>query len=266
MRPKTINSLIEESEQKIMCLLFIAMQRYRNVPLVVCFNRDEDLKRPALPADFWFDQPDILAGRDLLKGGTWGGITRSGRMAFITFVRRRESPKGTPRPRGEIVPAFLTGKMDPSEYLQALEAQRFEYMGYNIVCGDRDRLFHYSNVSGRVTPLESGVHGISNALLNTPWPKVVKGVARIEQLSEAQVVDQKPLFDVIMDQERADRSQVPRDTGMSEEKEWYRSSLFVNTPGYGTRTSTIVLFHGDGSIQFTERTHFPVSSEVEFRI
>ncbi len=249
-----------------MCLLFVALKRYENVPLVVAFNRDEDLIRPALPAHFWLDQPDVLAGRDLLKGGTWGGITRSGRMAFITFVRRREFPEGTPRPRGEIVPAFLTGNMEPLEYLQRLESQRFEHMGYNIVCGDRDHLFHYSNVSGCVTHLEAGVHGISNALLNSPWPKVVKGIAGIQQLSEAEVIEQRPLFRVISDQERADRRYVPRDTGMSEEKEWYRSSLFVTAPGYGTRTSTIVLFHRDGSIQFTEQTHFPEYSEVQFRI
>ena len=155
--------------------------------------------------------------------------------------------------------------MPPMEYHDELQRLRTEHMGYNIVCGDREELIHYSNVSGRMTRLEPGIHGISNALLNTPWPKVVKGVAGIEQLDETRIPDEKELFDIIMDRQRADRSQVPRDTGMSEEKEWYRSSLFVEAPGYGTRTSTVVLFHADGTIQFTERTHYPDSSEVRFQ-
>lgn len=249
-----------------MCLLFVAVRRYPAVPLLLAFNRDESLDREALPAHFWHDTPDLLAGRDLLKGGTWGGITRAGRMAFITFVRRREFPLGAIRPRGEIVPAFLRGEMGAEDYIRELRRSSAEYLGYNIVCGTRDQLFHYSNASGGVTPLEAGIHGVSNALLNTPWPKVVRGITGIEKLEQSQILDQGPLFGVITDQQRADRSQIPRDTGMSEEKEWYRSSIFVDAPGYGTRTSTIVLFHADGSIQFTERTHFPESGEVSFRL
>ena len=159
-----------------MCLLFVALRHYHDVPLVVAFNRDETLSREARAAHFWEDTPDILAGRDLLKGGTWGGITRAGRMAFITFVRRREPLQENPRPRGEIVPAFLREDVDPMTYIELLRGMRTEQLGYNIVCGDRESLFHYSNVSDQITRLDSGIHGISNALLNTPWPKVVRGI------------------------------------------------------------------------------------------
>jgi len=156
--------------------------------------------------------------------------------------------------------------MDAESYVRELERTRSEYLGYNVICGDRDALYHYSNVSGGITRLETGVHGVSNALLNTPWPKVLKGVSAIESLDSTEVPDAQELLRIVMDEERADRSALPRDTGMSEEKEWQRSSLFVNAPGYATRTSTIVICRADGTIEFTERTHFPESQEVRFRV
>ncbi len=249
-----------------MCLLFVDLNRFAAIPLVVTFNRDESHDRPAAPAAFWAEQPEILAGRDLLKGGTWGGITTSGRMAFITFVRRREPFMEHPRPRGEIVPAFLKGDQPTLKFLEELHRTRHEYLGYNIVCGSADQLFHYSNAEGRITRLDAGVHGVSNALLNTPWPKVVNGIERIRALNEEQVREQHSLFAIAMDDKRADKEQVPKDTGMSFEKEWYRSSIFVQAPNYGTRSTTVILFHANGEVQFTERTHYPGEGIKSFSI
>jgi len=249
-----------------MCLLFVALRHFEQVPLLVAFNRDESLDRVTAPAHFWSDGSEVLAGRDMLKGGTWGGITRNGRVAFITFVRRKEKRKDNPCPRGEIVPAFLRNEITAMDYIEELRRLRTEHLGYNIVCGDVHELVHYSNASDRITRLEQGIHGISNALLNTPWPKVTRGTDALKKLDPLRVPDDDAVFRIITDSERAERHLLPRDTGMSEEKEWYRSSLFVDAPGYATRSSTVVRFKGDGSISLTERTHFPTSSEVCFRL
>lgn len=249
-----------------MCLLFVDVNRFPSIPLIVTFNRDESHDRPAAPAAFWSDEPKILAGRDLLKGGTWGGITTTGRMAFITFVRRKEPFQEFPRPRGEIVPAFLRGSQHALDFLNELHRTRSEYLGYNIVCGTSSELFHYSNAEGRISRIADGVHGVSNALFNTPWPKVVRGVERIRQLDLQQVCDNQTLLEIAMDDKRADAEQVPKDTGMSYEKEWYRSSIFVQAPGYGTRSTTVIVFHASGDVQFTERTHYPGNGDQSFFI
>lgn len=249
-----------------MCLLFTLHQVVPEAPLVILFNRDESYARPTLPAHFWDDCPGLLAGRDLEKGGTWGGITTDGRMAFITFVRRREPRMAHPVPRGSIVPAFLRMPVAVETFLDQLHQTRTQYLGYNLVCGDRERLFHYSNASGLVTQLTPGIHGVSNADLNTPWQKVSLGKERLGALKNQEILDSQYLFGIAEDRKRANPDDVPKDTGMSLEREWYRSSIFVDAPDYGTRSTTLIVFRADGTVHFHERTHWPESTDAEFNL
>jgi uncharacterized protein with NRDE domain len=248
-----------------MCLLFVARQHFDSIPLLIAFNRDETLTRPAISAHFWENEPTILAGKDLEKGGTWGGISTSGRMAFITFVRRKELRMSPPIPRGSIVPQFLSSTENIATLLNTLNEQAEDYLGFNLVCGDIHQLFHYSNVTRKVTELDGGLHGVSNALLNTPWPKVTKGIEAFRQLGSSEPRHEQ-IFSIMEDRQRAGREQVPRDTGMSEEKEWYRSSIFVDAPAYGTRCSTVITFHENGQVLFTEKTSGSITQESVFKL
>lgn len=238
-----------------MCLLFVVRNCVAGSPLVVAFNRDESYDRPTAPAAQWPDAPWVLAGRDLVRGGTWGGITLSGRMAFITFIRRREPRKADPPPRGEIAAAYLRTYCEPLRYLETLRTMRREHLGYNLVLGTVGELFHYDNVTDCITPIEDGIHGVSNALFNTPWPKVVRGKEAIAEMIAQRRFSEDELFRLVSDEARAERSELPTDTGMSEEKEWCRSSIFVRAPSYGTRSSTVIRFYANGAIRFQERSY-----------
>lgn len=247
-----------------MCLLFVAVRHFEKSPLVIAFNRDETIERPAHAAHFWEDCPTILAGRDVARGGTWGGITRSGRMAFITFVRRQEPWMESPIPRGEIVPDFLKSTQSPEEFIATLRRAKALYLGYNVVCGSVDDLWYYSNVTDHATKLEPGIHGIANAFLNTPWPKVVRGIQSLKKLSREDSVERSTIFEILTDEQRAELSELPTDTGLREEKEWQRSSIFVNAPGHATRCSTAVVVHNDGRVEFCEKSFHPFKGEVSY--
>jgi len=244
-----------------MCLLLVAWNVRDDMPLVVAANRDEFRSRPASPAAFWPDEPDVLAGRDGAAGGTWLGVTRSGRFAALTNVRDGGAPRRGTRSRGLIVSGFLRGVEGTAEFLAALACDPLEYDGYNLVAGDRSGLSWLSNRAAGPRMLESGVHGISNALLDTPWPKLTAARTRLERLlAPSTAVDETVLvpavFELLFDDARPEDDDLP-DTGIGLERERVLSSAFIDTPEYGTRASTVVLFHEDGRIRFEERTHAP---------
>lgn len=236
-----------------MCLILIALQSHPNYPLVVAANRDEYFDRPTRPASFWPETPQMLAGQDLIAGGSWLGITRQGRFAALTNVRdgrRPELPDATSR--GHLVTDFLNSQYAPQEYLAQLNG--VSYNGFNLICGDAEQLVYGSNRNTGITHLSGGIHGVSNGALNTPWPKLVSGKHALgELLTTHPILTPDTLLPLLNHRQRAPDHQLP-DTGVDLDWERTLSSRFIEGPGYhyGTRSSTVLLLQHDGRIQFTE--------------
>jgi uncharacterized protein with NRDE domain len=241
-----------------MCLILLAWHAHPVYPLVFAGNRDERYERPTAAADFWKDEPEIFGGRDLELGGTWLGIHRSGRFAAITNYRDGPAKKPAPRSRGELTANFLRGKDGPAAYTNRVAtADGCLYGGYTLLAGDRERLYGLSNRRGGVEELPRGVHGLSNHLLNTPWPKIVRGKRRVEALLGAGEAElQAGLFEALADRNPATEAELP-DTGVGAARERELSPAFIAAEHYGTRASTVLLVGKDGSVVFVERRFGP---------
>src|SRR5882724_7114577 len=165
-----------------MCLLALAWRVHPDYPLILAGNRDERHARASAPAGFWSDAPAVLAGRDLEAGGTWLGITTTGRYAIVTNYREGLDPAKAPRSRGALTADFMRGDATPEQYLRSVEPQAQEYGGFNLMCGDRDSFWYLSNRGGSAARVAPGIHGLSNHLLDTSWPKVETAKARLKLL------------------------------------------------------------------------------------
>ena len=235
-----------------MCLIVVAWQVHPDYPLVVAANRDEFFARPAAPASFWADHPDVLAGRDLQAGGSWLGVTRQHRFAALTNYRegRRQDPDAASR--GALVADFLTGQSDTASYLEALGKRGGQYNGFNLFVGDGQRLGYYTNRGGSWRVLEPGIYGLSNHLIDTPWPKLAAAktafAAALPQLPTT-----TPFFDLLADREIVADAHLP-ETGVALEWERILSAVFVSSPTYGTRASTLLTMARDGQVTLTERS------------
>jgi uncharacterized protein with NRDE domain len=227
-----------------MCVIYFAFDIHRDHPLVLLANRDEFYDRPTSAADYWEDHPDVFAGRDLVAGGTWLGITKGGRVAAVTNYREPGVPKGE-LSRGALVADFLKGSMKPEEYLSTVEERRHYYSGFNLIVGEFTgqgrEMFYFSNRGDGVRRLEPGVYGLSNHLLDTPWPKVRSGTERFSQFVNLPDLETEAFFDLLADASLADDAELP-DTGIGYEKEKALSAIFIKTPVYGTRCSNVVTF------------------------
>lgn len=236
-----------------MCLILFQYQQHPKYKLVVAANRDEFYGRPAEQAHFWEDHPDILAGRDLQQMGTWLGITRSGRFAALTNFRDPSLPETGKISRGALVKDFLASASQPDRFIRDLDPD--DYTGFNVLLGDMHGLFYFSNLQQELIEVPPGTHGLSNHLLNTPWPKVVKGKDRLEQyLESATEVEPDALFELLRDAEQAADPHLPV-SGVGLEFERILSPIFIKTPEYGTRSATVLLVDYDNHITFAERTY-----------
>ena len=250
-----------------MCLILFAYRVVPGAPLIVAANRDEYFARPAAPAAPWADHPGIVAGRDLSAGGTWLGVSTSGRFAALTNFRNPATHRHDAPSRGELVKAFLTGRMSAASYVHGLAREGRPYNGFCLLVGDGAHLFYYSNRAEAPLEVEPGIHGLSNHLLDTPWPKVVKGRAGLERLtgSPFSVDDHLALLD---DTVPADERDLPR-VGVDVERERRLSSLRILSGAYGTRCSTVVRIASAGTIDFAERSYRAdgaIAGEVRYRL
>jgi len=243
-----------------MCLILVAWQTHPDYPLVVAANRDEFFARPTAPAGFWTagqspswtEVPDILAGRDLLAGGTWMGVSRGGRFAALTNFRDPASQRDAAVSRGRLVADFLGGNLSATDYLAAIAPGAGLYNGYNLLVGDGETLAWSSNVTGEARSLPPGIYGISNHLLDTPWPKVEAAKSALAAALAA-LPDEQPLFRLLRDDAIYPDEALPR-TGVNLEWERLLSAAFVRSPGYGTRSSTVLRVGKDGWTVFDEQT------------
>jgi uncharacterized protein with NRDE domain len=237
-----------------MCIIFFAWQVHPRYKLVVAANRDEFYQRPTAAAHFWDDAPFLLAGRDLTRKGTWLGITTTGRFAALTNFRDpRQAHAEDKRSRGWIVSDFLAGGDSPAAYLRKISEQRDEFPGFNVIVGDLSGLWYYSNVEHRIRRLDPGVYGLSNHLLDTPWPKVKKGKQQFSLCIQERDPNPACLFRLLADEEQAELSELP-DTGVGSEWEKQLSPIFIRTPHYGTRSSTILTVSRENAVQWIERS------------
>lgn len=241
-----------------MCLAVFALDYHPRYRLILAANRDEFHDRPTLPAAFWKDSPHILAGRDLLCGGTWLGITADGRLAAVTNFRDPAHDLKAPRlSRGTLTAGFLMDTVPPRTYLETLHAKRADYNGFNLIVADREELWYYSN-RGNAAPLRvaAGIHGLSNHLLDTPWPKVTTSKEYLERLIRADHISPEALLEFL-----SDATPFPdhllSDTGVGRERERMLSSRFIAGESYGTRSSTVILVEREGIIRFIERSYAP---------
>lgn len=246
-----------------MCLIAFAYRCHPRYRLIVAANRDEFYRRPTAPADFWPECPPLLAGRDLEQGGTWLGVTRDGRVAALTNYRDPAAQKADARSRGGLVRDYLCGGLAPAEYLELARAAGGEYNGFNLLAGDGDGLWYWSNRGTAPAEVPPGVHGLSNHLLDTPWPKVVRakaGMAACLRGPDEALAER--LFALLADGAAAPDAELP-DTGVGLAWERTLSPIFIASPDYGTRSSTVVLAGYDGRVWLGERT-WPGGAEKTF--
>ena len=250
-----------------MCLLIFAHHVAPDYPLVFAANRDEFHARPTAPSAFWDDHPGLLAGRDLEQGGTWMGITRSGRFAAVTNYRDPARTAPAPRSRGELTVGYLAGDMSPGDYLQQLAGRAADYAGFNLLLGDETSLWYYAN-SGDLAPRElaPGIYGLSNARLDTPWPKVELGKARLRGIMDNSPagLSHEHLGTVVADRDLADISALGQ-LGQDSEMEQLLSAQFIVTPGYGTRSRTTLWCDAGGGVEWCEQGFDPAGEATALR-
>jgi len=236
-----------------MCLILFAWQAHPRYELLLAANRDEFHARPTAPAAFWPEQPDILAGRDLEAGGTWLGVTRDGRFAALTNYRESgRTGRSAPRSRGLLVNDWLVGAGAPLEAARRLATDGDAYGGYNLLLGRPGELAYLSNRGAGPRAVAAGVHGLSNHLLDTAWPKVRAGRERLQALLASAHVDTERLFDLLADAAPTEGT-LPDGVAARLAPENLARQLFIRSPVYGTRCSTVLLIERSGRVQFEER-------------
>jgi uncharacterized protein with NRDE domain len=237
-----------------MCLILIGWRAHPAYRLVVAANRDEHFSRPAAPAAFWDDYPEILAGRDLEAAGTWLGMSLHGRFAAVTNYRNPADRKIGAPTRGRLVSNFLAGKQSPRAYLARLADTAAQYNGFSMLAGTLESLYFFSNRGNGPIAIAPGVTGLSNHLLDTGWPKVEKGKARLHELLQAPF-DPEAYFGFLSDTEPAPLASLPS-TGVPAELEERLSAIRIPPfAGYGTRCSTVLCVAEDGHVDFQERSY-----------
>jgi len=246
-----------------MCLILLAWRAHPRYPLVVAANRDEFFARPTAAADFWPDAPQVLAGRDLQGGGTWLGVTRSGRFAALTNYRDPAQVKAEAPSRGELVSGFLCGRGAPDDFRRRIESVAPAYNGFNLLFGTGRSLHYFSNCGEGGGELGSGIYGLSNHLLDTPWPKVANGKSALARALAA-LPDDAPLLALLRDDRIAPDDALPR-TDVSLDWERLLSAAFVRSAGYGTRSSTVLLVDDAGNLNFDEATFDAQARQIDRR-
>ena len=237
-----------------MCLIVFEISEDPARGLLLAANRDEFYDRPTLAAAAWEDAPGIFAGRDLVGGGTWLGISGGGRFAAVTNYRDPKAPKGS-RSRGELVSGFLSSEVPIGEYLEGIAGAASEFSGFNLIVGQAGtngvEAAFFSNREGRVRRLGPGIYGLSNHLLDTPWPKVRRAK---EMFSTTLANDDNSLFELLSDRTLASDDELPN-TGIGLERERLLSPIFIETPIYGTRCSTVLRLNAKSPPRLVERVH-----------
>lgn len=235
-----------------MCLIFLSLNNHTGYKLIVAANRDEFYQRKTSPVHFWEDNPHILGGRDLEASGTWMAMSKKGKISLVTNYRDLHNINPTAPSRGHLVSDYLLNGDHPEEYLKRVSNNGKAYNGFNLIAGSADELFYYSNYKNAVEKIEPGLHGLSNHLLDTPWPKVERGLEKMKKALSDKTADPLNLFELLNDTQVAPDEKLP-ETGVGLERERVLSSMFIKSPGYGTRCSTVVMVDKNNEVYYSER-------------
>lgn len=240
-----------------MCLIACAWRAHPDYELLLAANRDEFHQRPTLAAAAWSETPTTIGGRDGLQGGGWLALSARRRLAAVTNVRRMEPPAPDTPSRGRLVAEFVNGDLDAATHADRLLADAGRYAGFNLLLWDGSALLYLSNhPAPAVHHLAPGIHAVSNAQLDTPWPKLLRLRNRLEAVCAGNT-EIDALWPALADDRPAAEAELP-DTGVGLETERFLSSPFIRGPHYGTRASTLVAIPGDGStMRLTERRFGP---------
>ncbi|MCD8505140.1 MAG: NRDE family protein [Burkholderiaceae bacterium] len=248
-----------------MCLAVFALNTHPDWPVIIAANRDEYHARATLPMQPWPEAPTLLAGRDLQAGGTWLGISSSGRIALLTNVRNPAEFNRQAWTRGELVPGFLCSEDNAQHYLSKLQSRSDQYNGFNLVLIDDNlNAWHASNCQDPFSmPIEPGLHGISNALLDTQWPKTQRTKEALgDYLRKAARPDPDRLVEIMLDTTPVDDSLLP-ETGVGLPKERLLSTPFIVSPDYGTRCTTLVLRNRRGMCWVQEDSYNRLGEQTQ---
>lgn len=241
-----------------MCLILFSLDRHPRYPLIIAANRDEAYRRPSAPLAFWPDAPHVAGGRDLEGGGTWLAIARDGRWAALTNYRQAGSYRLAAPSRGHLVADYLLASVAPDAYMESVRAAAERYNGFNLLVGRGTEVYYFSNRGDRIARVAPGSHGLSNHLLDTPWPKVALGRRMLDALPD----DPGPALTAILMRGLQGRSapldaELP-DTGVGLERERVLAPPFIVSETYGTRASTVVLVDRSGSVSVVEESFGPM--------
>ncbi len=244
-----------------MCLIVFSYRQHPDYPLVLIANRDEYHQRAAASADFWGDHPQILAGRDLEGMGTWLGVTDAGRFAAVTNFREGIAEPGE-LSRGHLTANFLKGSQTATQYLDELNAGKSSYSGFNLLFGDIHGLYYFSNRSAESFRLQPGLHSLSNHLLNSPWPKAEHAKQQLQLHLASANLESEALIGILQRRETFPDELLPN-TGLSLEQERTLSPPFIVTPEYGTRCTTLLLWHKSETVEFIEQSYLADGTPAE---
>ncbi|MCL6270388.1 NRDE family protein [Sansalvadorimonas sp. 2012CJ34-2] len=233
-----------------MCLIALNWNPDHQYPLIMASNRDEFYARPTSKAEYWEDHHNIFGGRDQRASGTWLAVGTQGRMAAITNFRELDA--SGERTRGELITNFLAGDIPTVEYLQRVHNNRHLYAGFNLLLADSNALWYYSNRQDVIRQLEPGLYGLSNGLLNTPWPKVRRLKKKLRKVIDSGNITPQSCIDLLHDEKRPPDDEIP-DTGVDPVWERMLAPCFIRSPNYGTRNSTGLVLERDGKLHWHEQ-------------
>jgi len=250
----------------IMCLIIFAYKVHPIYKMLFAANRDEFYDRPTAPAHWWDESPDVLGGRDLEAGGSWLGISKQGKLAALTNYREPQNIDPNTPSRGHIITNFLLKAHDAQSYSDTLRAYGSQYNGFNLLYGHIDDIHYFSNRSEYPVALSPGIYGLSNHLLDTPWPKVVKGKEKMASYASMTHPQPDTAITWLYDKELASDQQLPQ-TGVGLSLERTLSAMFIQSPTYGTRSSTVIFVDYQDRVFFQERSYVPAhTQQFEFTI
>lgn len=250
-----------------MCFILVGLKVRPDYPLVIAANRDEFLQRPTASAHWWHH--GFLAGKDIEQGGTWLGVSKSGRFAAVTNLRSPANIQ-SPRSRGELVSGFLRGKISADAYYRSLESRLYHYRPFNLLTGDLDGLYYFNNRHKGLQELTPGVYGLSNAFLDTPWPKMVDGKHTFANHLNLEKLDTEGLFGLLRNPHTYTDDELPQ-SDLDRHRERQLSAIFIEGEQYATRSSTVLLFRNNGDAYYEERSYSgrlegPDQCQFEFKL
>ena len=238
----------------VMCLITFKIAQDPQYKLILAANRDEAYSRPTAHAQFWEEAPHLLAGKDLLANGTWLGITKQGKLAAITNCHQDNqfSPDPSKLSRGSIMTDYLLTDDSADSYLSKIQEKTANYQPFNVILGSVDHLYHLNSLDNQIQLLHDGIHSVSNASLNTPWPKVERTRADLAKTNDKTI---NQLFAMMMDQKPAADSQLDYLSNIPLEMKRAVSAPFIKTDAFGTRSTTLILVDYANHVTFIERTY-----------